>query len=406
MTYPSTPGWTPAPRPGLVPLYPYGFGTILGASFRVLKGNPKVLLLFVVGVQTLAMVLFLAAIGGISFAAFSRADTVSPTSPEFEQLMWGATAIVLIASLVMAFALAAVTILAQGVVVAEVAHAALGERAPLSRLWRRVGPAFWRLFGYSLLVALATTLALALLAVPAVALALVNTPPAWVAFVFVILAAILGGFVVYAWLGTKLFLVPSAIVLEGAGPIAGIRRSWALTRGRFWATFGVVAILAVITNTAAGVVSGLGSLVSQIVIGLFIPFAAGAGGEPSAAAIAGSLGVSFLVSLFSFVVSAVLTIVLSAGGALTYLDARMRDEGIDLRMQRYVESGGASGDPYTVERDRAAADPAGGAPMYAAPSPVAARTPTPAPSAYPEPLPPRPAPQSGPGTWAPPAPPT
>jgi hypothetical protein len=34
-------GWTPPPKPGLIPLRPLTFGTLLGASFQVLRRNPR-----------------------------------------------------------------------------------------------------------------------------------------------------------------------------------------------------------------------------------------------------------------------------------------------------------------------------------------------------------------------------
>ncbi|GGO62954.1 hypothetical protein GCM10010910_14330 [Microbacterium nanhaiense] len=344
MTNTTAPGWAPAPRQGLVPLYPYGFGTIMGRSFAALRGNPKVLLLFVVGVQTLAMTLYLAALLGISAAAFSRADTVDPASAEFQDLMWGAAAITLIGGIVLTFALAAVTTIAQGVVIAEVSHAALAEKAPFSRLWKRVRPAFWRLFGYSLLIGLATIIALAVLAVPLVLLGLANTPVTWVFFVVLLLLELLGGIVVYAWLGTKLFFVPSAIVLERVRPFRAIARSWTLTRGRFWPTFGVAALLYLVTNIAASVISSALSLFAPLITSTLVPF--GVGESTSVAATV--LGFVFLglSSILSFAIASIMTIITGAGGVLTYIDARMREEGIDLRMRRYVEAHGDADDPY------------------------------------------------------------
>ncbi|WP_156762222.1 hypothetical protein [Microbacterium karelineae] len=401
-------GWAPAPRQGLVPLYPYGFGTILGKSFAVLKGNPKVLLLFVVGVQTLAMAIMLAAIGGIAFAAFSRADTVPENSPEFDQLMWGSGAIVLIATLVLSLGLVAVTTIAQGVVVAEVAHASLAEKATLSRLWRRVRPAFWRLVGYSVLLSIASTVAVAILAVPPIFSALLGTTSGWILFVFALIFALLGGAVLAAWLGTKLFLVPSAIVLEGVGPMRGIRRSWELTRGRFWSTFGVVVLLYLITNVASSIVSGVFSLVSPLITSTLIPL--GMGESTSAAATVIGIVVIALTSIVSFAIGAIMLIVLSAGGTLAYIDARMRDEGIDLRMRRYVDAGGAAEDPYTFIRGAApspyAAGPAAPAPGYGQPAPAYAPAPgyaPPAPPTAPGYAPPANPPAPGPA--APPAPP-
>ena len=345
MTNTTAPGWAPAARQGLVPLYPYGFGTIMGRSFAALRGNPKVLLLFVVGVQTLAMTLYLAAIFGLSFFAYSRTDTVDPSSPEYTELMWGATGITAIGGLVLTFALAAVTTIAQGVVIAEVAHAALAEKAPFSRLWQRVRPAFWRLFGYSLLLSLAVFVVVAVLAVPLVLLGLANTPVTWVFFVVLLLLELLGAIVVYAWLGTKLFLAPSAIVLEGVRPFRAIARSWTLTRGRFWPTFGVAALLYLVTNIAAGVISSVLSLFTPLIMSTIVPF--GEGDPTSGAAAVMGFIVLGLTSVLSFVISSIMTIVTGAGGVLTYIDARMRDEGIDLRMRRYVESQGETEDPYT-----------------------------------------------------------
>lgn len=344
MTNTTAPGWAPAPRQGLVPLYPYGFGAIMGRSFTVLRGNPKVLLLFVVGVQTLAMTLFLAAIFGMSFAAFSRADTVDPTSADFEDLMWGASGITLIGTLVLSIILAAVTTIAQGFVIAEVGHASLAEKATMGRLWKRVRPAFWSLFGYSLLLGLAVLVAVALLAIPLVALAMTNTATSWVFFVILLITEIIGGLVVYAWIGTKLYLAPAAIVLEGVSPVRAIARSWQLTRGRFWPTFGVAALLYLITNVVAGAVSSVMSFFTPLIMTTLIPL--GAGGSVTGVAATLSLVLLGITSILTFAISAILTIVTGAGGVLTYIDARMRDEGIDLRMRRYVEARGDADDPY------------------------------------------------------------
>jgi hypothetical protein len=237
-----------------------------------------------------------------------------------------------------------VTTIAQGVVIAEVAHAALAEKATFGRLWQRVRPAFWSLFGYSLLVALAVFVAVAVLALPLVFIALLNTPAGWVFFVLLLVIELLGGLVVYAWLGTKLFLVPSTIVLEGARPFRAIARSWRLTRGRFWPTFGVAALLYLITNIAASAISSVLSLFTPLIMSTLLPF--GEGEATSGIALVMSFIFLGLTSIVSFVISSIMTIITGAGGVLTYIDARMRDEGIDLRMRRYVESQGAADDPY------------------------------------------------------------
>ena len=37
----AAPGWTPPPKPGLIPLRPLAFGTLLGAAFQVMRRNPR-----------------------------------------------------------------------------------------------------------------------------------------------------------------------------------------------------------------------------------------------------------------------------------------------------------------------------------------------------------------------------
>lgn len=341
-------GWTPAPRQGLIPLYPLGFGTILGKSFAVLKGNPRVLLLFVVGVQTLSMVLYMTALGLITFAAFSRAATVPEFSPEFNELMAGGTAIVILSSLVLAALLMAVTVIAQGIVVAEVAHASLSEKSGLAVLWRRVRPAFWRLVGYSVLVGIASMVAFVILAAPAIVLAVVGSSVALVFAVIVGIAAFLGGVVLYARLATKLYLAAPSIVLERIGPIRAISRSWVLTRGRFWSTFGVFALLFLITNVASSIISSVLSMFMPLVMGVLAPFGAASNDFTALAVV--SIVATVLVFVLMFAIASIMTIVMGAGSTLCYIDARMRVEGIDLRMRRYVESGGGD-DPYTFIAD-------------------------------------------------------
>ena len=56
----TTPGWTPPPKPGLIPLRPLDLGTLLGASFRTLRRNPRPtfgMALLVQGIVSVAMTL-------------------------------------------------------------------------------------------------------------------------------------------------------------------------------------------------------------------------------------------------------------------------------------------------------------------------------------------------------------
>ena len=77
-------GWTPPPKPGLIPLHPLSFGTILGSSFRVMRRNPAPtfgLSVLLYGIVTILYIGVLAGViaysfGRISAAAFDDQDAI------------------------------------------------------------------------------------------------------------------------------------------------------------------------------------------------------------------------------------------------------------------------------------------------------------------------------------------
>lgn len=339
-----TTSWTPAPRGGLIPLQPLGFGTILGKSFAALRGNPKVLLGFAMLVQIVSSVVAIVVIGLVGFATFSRLDTAAPEDvgaiSAGSVLITGATA--LLVTLAMGF----VSVAVQGVVIGEVSYAALGERATLGTIWARVKPAFWKLVGYFVLITGALLVGYALLFGVFLALVFAGDAGALlgVGLLFVLMPLLV---VLAIFLTTKLVAAPSAIVLEGAGVGRGIARSWSLTRGRFWPTFGVVVLVSIIMSIASSVVTTPLSLLGSLLGALLAP----TGGE-EAAIVAGVISV-FVTAALAFLISSISLVVQATSAALIYLDLRMRKEGIDLRMQRYIERRDAGDsaleDPYAYD---------------------------------------------------------
>ncbi|MFJ4037684.1 glycerophosphoryl diester phosphodiesterase membrane domain-containing protein [Microbacterium sp. NPDC090007] len=358
------PAWTPASRPGIVPLHPYGFGTILGRSFVALRQNPRVLLGFALIVQAVASVVLTAAIAGVALASFSRLDTVTPGSDDFDAILTGSIVITAATALVLGLASGALGVVVQGVVVAEVAHAVVAEKPTLRATWARVKPVFWRLIGYSALVLAVTVLVVGLLAgiVALVAFAL-----GWVA-VLVGILAILALIPLYLWLAPKLFLVPSAIILERAGIVRAIGRSWALTRGRFWSTLGVIVVISVGFSIVAQIISIPLSLVAGIVPGILAPT-----GDDAVAAIVGTIVLQVVGQFGILLVQCIALVVQSTSAVLVYVDARMRVEALDHDLQSYVEARDAGADeladPYLVGVGRVVTRPApiavGAPPAYA-----------------------------------------
>lgn len=378
------PAWTPAPRPGIVPLHPLSFGTILGRSFAALRQNPRVLLGFALVVQVVASLVVVAAVAAVGFASLSRLDTLRPGTDDYDAVLAGSVALVVITGLALGLAAAALGVLVQGVVVAEVAHAAVAEKLTLRQLWGQVRPVAGRLVGYGVLVTVAVVVALAIVTAVIVAVAFVVLPVAIALIVLALLAAI----PLYLWLAVKLLLAPAAMILEGEGMLTAIGRSWRLTRGRFWAALGVIVIITVSFAAIAQAVSIPFSILTSAVSAVVAP----TGTTASGALIVTAAGL-VLTQVVTVVVQAVSLVVQSTATALIYLDCRMRREGLDLDLIAYVDQRDAGAiapaDPYRVHAGREIAPrPAPGA--YAPGAPY--------PGAYPQATAVPPAP-----TWTPPS---
>lgn len=377
------PAWTPASRPGIVPLHPYGFGTILGRSFTALRQNPRVLLGFALVVQAVAYVVLLVAVGGVAIASFSRLDTVAPGSEDFDAVLAGSIALTSVVGIVLSLAAGALTVLVQGVVVAEVAHAVVAEKPTLGTVWRRVRPVIWRLLGYSLLVLLAMVVVLAVAAAIVIGLGVVALP----AGIAVGVLVVLGMIPLYLWLATKLFLVPAVIILEHARVGTAIARSWRLTRRRFWPTLGVIVIISLAFSVIAQVISFPLGLVSGALTTILSPT-----GESEPGAIVSFIVLQVIGQIGILLVQCIALVVQSTSAALVYVDARMRHEGLDQDLLAYVDArdGGATdlADPYRIGVGR----PQPSAPAWGAP-PAGARIdlPAPPPPSVPRPAPPLPA---------------
>lgn len=393
----STQYWTPAVRPGLVPLHPLTFGALLGKPFAALRHNPKVLFGFAIVIQLVIAVITLLVVGSVAFATFLRLESLSPSNPDFFPVMWGTIAINAAVVLAMGLVSLAFTAIMQGVVAADIGYAALGEKPRLGRLWKLMRPSLWRLIGWSVLQALAVIILIVVVG-GIIALGIMagvggsaeGVGLTVVIGILVVLAAIPLG----VWLATKLLLVPSILVLERAHLRTALVRSWRLTRGRFWNTFGVMFLIGLIMSAAVSIISMPLSLLGS----LFIPVISPTGGT-EASEIATVLIAGVAPQLLVYVLQAVAVVVQCAAAAFIYLDCRMRYEGLDHSLITHLERRylGASpedlGDPFAVDPAAAvsSAPPPRPEPAYASPPVGWAEYPAPA-----SPAPARPTPQAPP----------
>jgi hypothetical protein len=144
------------------------------------------------------------------------------------------------------------------------------------------------------------------------------------------------------WLGTKFAFVPAALIVERLRLRPAIRRSWALTRGAeyFWRILGTRLLVWISFVVASAVVVGAVGLL--LGLGGTLIFVNGDGQDTV------DFVTMIVIALVSAATAAVGAVVTGATSALLYVDTRMRREGLDLELARYVEtpSDQRTGDPF------------------------------------------------------------
>lgn len=337
-------GWTPPPKPGLIPLRPLTLGTLLGASFQVLRRNPRPMFGFALLVTGATFLISALLTGVLAFFLLSRIAMAS--GADTESVTVGAFAGIFVGALVpLAFSIAA-TALLQGVVVLEVARGTVGEKLTLRGLLRAARGRLWAIIGWSLLVTAAVLIAI-IVTVLLLVLIGVGLGPSGVGVVVLLsVLAVLGAVVLAFWLGTRLSLVPSVLVIERLPLREAVPRAWRLTIGYFWKTLGIQLLVAVILSTVSSILTTPFNLLLSLGGGLLNP-----NGD-----IAATGAIFWAVYLLTLVVSvvfgAITAVIQSATTGLIYIDIRMRSEGLDLELTRFVEARQAGDttavDPYLV----------------------------------------------------------
>jgi hypothetical protein len=362
-------GWTPPPKPGLIPLQPLTLGGILAGSFQVMRRNPRptfgasLIINGIIGVITIIFV------GGATYFSLDR--VMSSSDAVIDDVEAGGVALTLISTLVgLGFALVGTAIL-QGIISLEVARATVGEKLRFRALWALARGRIGALIGWSMLIGVVVFLGVGIITFGIVLLVVTMGNMGILLGVLVGIAAVLGGCVLGAWLGTRLSLVPSVLILERTKLIPAMRRSWSLTTGYFWRTFGIELLIVVIVSTAAQIVTFPVTIILSIVTGLTNPVQ-----DPEAYANATMLSL-ILTTVVSSLVGAVTAIISSASTSLIYIDLRMRKEGLDLDLVRFVEAR-QGGDNSVADPYRAPASSGTDGSTKAAPASSRTEEPTPA----------------------------
>jgi hypothetical protein len=316
-------GYQAPPKPGIIPLRPLGLGEILDGAFQACRRNPLstfgTAILFQVVVAVLTVLLTLGITG--SLATF---DPFTASSAEVTGLVASALSV---GSVLILLTSAGVLIL-QGVLIIPIARAVLDERTGFAELWRLAGRRILPLIGLGAILFLLWTVSIVVLVLILVGLSLALEDAA----VAIVVIGVLAALVVAVWLNIKWIMAPAALMLEGVGPIAALRRSWTLTTGNWWRTFGILVLTAIIV-----------SIITQIVATpvSFLAFGFGSFTSTPAStedALLESLPVLLIVQAVTAVFTAIGFAFQAGVTALLYVDLRVRREGFDIVLLRENEA--------------------------------------------------------------------
>lgn len=356
--YAQQPGYgTPSRRPGTIPLIPLALGDILGGAFSTIRRNAA-------AVFGTALIVALIEILLTAFAATSFLDATfelvmleesgqdpfagDPTTNPYFGQFFGSLGVLMLAALVTLFT----GIIAHGVLSIVVLRAAAGLKTSLGQAWRLTGRQAWALAGLGglyLLAGIVTMVVFAGLFFALVAGAAAGDTTTTAVMGILLFVLSLGLVLTWVWIYVKVLLAPAAVAVEQHAPFRSIGRSWSLTRGHWWRTFGIVLLVSIIVGVIASVITTPLSMFS----GLTAPFL-----EPGSAEQAlESARVWMIVSLVvTALVNAITRAFLSCVTALLYVDYRIRHESFDLDLAAAADQAGVGDDErFSTVRDVQAA---------------------------------------------------
>lgn len=290
------------------PMEPAGLFT---SAYRVIRRAPG-LLVGLALLQWLAMLVVIAAVAGIwwaSGAAFT--DITEPVA---------STA--LLAALLLAVAFVAMVLVQlklssmQFSVVDQLARGLDPSWSSSRQATRGVVGRGLVLLGLALLAMLAFSLPIAALTAAVVNAVLgiqQDSPLPGAGLIGLALVAMPVMWLVLVWLSTRLIYVTAVLAIEGRSGTDVVRRSWQLTRGRFWPTLGLYLLgMAAPAVISGGVQGALSPLLT-------------AGADPSGTA-AADTGMTVLVLAITMLIQLVIQVWQMVYLAVMYVDRVRRDQ--------------------------------------------------------------------------------
>jgi hypothetical protein len=335
-------GWTPPPKRGLVPLRPIPFGVILGAPFRLQRRAPR---------TTLGPALVISLVTTTLATFFGWALTVAPEAAldasYYADYLYALALLGVLGAAAffvpLVLALPATALLAGAVAVAT-SRAVVAERVSFRGLrWRLTGRSP-RLVAWTTIVFLGAVTLLTLATVLPLTIA-ASVPYAGTLFaVLVAMGEFIAIFVGLGPIAARLGFVSHALALEGLSLLPAVRRSWQLSRRSSWRLFGAqLAVWSLVMVASFMLLAPLG-FVLDVGVSLIFP-----NGPSQIESDFYAAARTIVLTVATAVMGGFGLVLQTVTGALLYLDARMRTEGLDLTLARYVDErqrGVAVADPF------------------------------------------------------------
>jgi hypothetical protein len=310
-----------AHKPGIVPLRPLTFGDIFDGAFKAVRFNPKSM----VGLSALVLGAFLVPSAVLTIVVDNLMKGSLDTSGTEAEVALSEFFITIPALGVQIVFSVLATGLLSGLLIQVVGQAVLGRKPDLGQTWRSTRGRLPALLVLSFLTLLFIILLIVVLIGPGVVMLANGDLGAGLSLIFL---GFLGFIVAILALSAKISLAAPAIVLEGHGVFAGLRRSFTLTKGvAFWRVLGITILASIIAQI-------IGSLLGLpfYIIGEVIKSTSG----PDSAS--GLVGVTFVTHLGTLLTGAITTPWVAAVTGLLYIDRRMRLEALDVVLLREAQS--------------------------------------------------------------------
>jgi hypothetical protein len=319
---PGVAGWgavSQAPKPGVVPLRPLSVGEILDGSISYIRRDPRTVLGISAGIA-----LIIAVLQFVVLAVTSRSLAVSGGTTTTTADALGGSLGSLTATLTQSAVTWVLGVVATGLLTIVMGQAVLGRRVTLEQTWSRTSSRLLPLFGLTILVAVVVGGLGAVGVGLAVLIGWLLTSTSTALGVVVGILAGVGALVLAGWANIRLLLAPVALVLEGAGVITSMRRSWELVSGAWWRTFGIYLLGSILAGILSSVITvpftAVGAALS------FTSLSSDSATVPLAEAISISLATLVSTTLVMPFTSGVV--------ALLYIDRRIRREALDIELAR------------------------------------------------------------------------